>query len=102
MDGPGDELLAGAVLSRDEYARRRRRHALDLVDQGPDDVRLADDLVARLDGLTQLAFLLEHLHVLERIAERDQDAVGVEWLLEDVVGAELRGLDRGLDGRMPA
>src|SRR6185503_8326763 len=36
--------------------------------------------------------------VLQRVAEREQDTVGVERLLEEIVGAELRGLHRGLDG----
>ena len=40
--------------------------------------------------------------MLERVAQRDQNAIGVERLLENVVGAELRRLDRGLDGRVAA
>jgi hypothetical protein len=40
--------------------------------------------------------------VLERVAEEDKDPVGVERLLEDVVGAQLRCLDRRLDRRVPA
>ena len=47
--------------------------------------------------VAQPRVLLVQIEVRERVAQRDEDAVGVERLLEDVVRAELRRLDRGLD-----
>src|SRR5437588_8222635 len=41
------------------------------------------------------------IEMLERVPQRDENAIGVERLLENVVGAELRRFDRGLNGRMP-
>jgi hypothetical protein len=40
--------------------------------------------------------------MLERVPQRDENAVGVERLLEEVVRSELRGLDRGLNRSVPA
>src|ERR687898_2615347 len=40
--------------------------------------------------------------MLERVPQRDENAIGVEWLLEEIVGAELRRLHCGLNGPMPA
>jgi hypothetical protein len=77
----------------DEHARRRGRHLLDLVEQRADRGTTADDLVAALDRLAQPRVLGARGHALERVAQQHEDAVGVERLLEDVVGAELRGLD---------
>ena len=37
------------------------------------------------------------VEVLQRVAERQQDAVGIKRLFEEVVRAELRGFDGGLD-----
>ena len=59
--------------------------------------RLADDLVARLESSAEPRVLLLQVQVLQRVAQRDEDAVGVERLLEKVVRAELRRLDRRLD-----
>jgi hypothetical protein len=97
-----DELLAGAVLAGDEHARRRGGHLGDAVLQRPQRVRLPHHLEARVDALAQPRVLLGELHVLERVAQQHQDAVGVERLLEDVVGAELGRLDGRLDRRVPA
>ena len=97
-----DELLARSVLAGDQHARRRCGHALDLLDERANREGLADDLVARLDARAEAAVLLAQHHVLERIAQRDLNAIGVERLLEKIVRAELRGLHGGLDGAVTA
>src|SRR5690349_1555620 len=40
--------------------------------------------------------------MLQCISQRDENAIGIQRLLEDIIGAELRRLDRGLDRRMTA
>ncbi len=102
MDGTRHELLSRPVLARDEHAGRRRRHALHLLDQRANGIRATHDLVARLDRLAELPVLFLELGVLEGVAQRDEHAVGVERLLEKVVGAELGRFDRRLHGAVPA
>ena len=40
--------------------------------------------------------------MLERVAQRDENAIGVEGLLENVIRPELRRFDRGLNRRVAA
>src|SRR5687767_3651727 len=40
--------------------------------------------------------------MLERVPERHQNAIGIEWLFEEVIGPELGRLHRGLNGPMTA
>ena len=102
MQRARDELFPGAVLAGDQHARGGGGDALDLLDERADREGLSDDLVARLDARAQPRVLLAQHDVLERVAERDLNAIGVEGLLEKVVGAELRRLDRRLNGSVPA
>ena len=102
MQRARDELLARSVLAGDEHARGRGGDALDLLDERADREGLSHDLVARLDARAQPGILLAQHDVLERVAQRDLNAIGVERLLEKVVGAELRRFDGGLDGAVTA
>src|SRR5665213_716539 len=97
-----DELLSRSILASDQHARRRLGDALDLLDERANREGLSDDLVSRLDARTEAAVLLAQNDVLERIAQRDLNAIGVERLLEKVVGAELSGLDGRLNGSVTA
>ena len=65
MDGAGHQLLAGAVLAVDEDAAVRGRRDGDLLAQLLDERALADDLLAALDALPQLAVLPLEAGVLE-------------------------------------
>src|SRR5438105_420205 len=87
-----DELLARAVLARDEHPRRRLRHERDLVRHRSDAVRISDDRKPRVNRVTKPRVLLVEIEMRERIAQRDENAIGVERLLENVVCAALRGL----------
>src|SRR5205085_801854 len=102
MNGARDELLPRAVLSRDENARRRFRDALDLVDHRTHGVGATHDLVTRFDRLPQAGIFFVEIEMLERIPQRDEDAVRVERLLEDVVRAKLGCFDGRLDRGVPA
>src|SRR5450759_3237318 len=42
------------------------------------------------------------VEMLERVAQRDENAIGVEGLLENVIRPQLRGFDRGLNRRVAA
>src|ERR1044072_1925755 len=101
VDGARDELLAGAVLSRDEHACRRRPHFFDQGDEAANRLTRADDLVMRPDFLLEADVLVDQHDVLQRVPQREQDAVGVERLLEKVVRAELRRFHGGLDRAVP-
>ena len=99
---PRHEFLARAVLARDEDARVGGRHAVNGLDQRAHRVRPPDDLVRLLHHLAQSRVLLAQHEVPDGIAQRHEDAVGVERLFHDVVGAALRGFHRVLDGGVPA
>src|SRR5690606_5335175 len=85
VDGSRDELLAGAVLARDQDARVRRRNLLEAVEQAADAEAPADDLVPALDLVAQPFVFLRQASLLQRVADRDEQTVGVERLLEEIV-----------------
>ena len=95
---PRHQLLPRAVLPGDQQPGRRRRHLLDPLDHLPDRGRGSHDLVVPLHDRLERAHLPLQHDVAQRVLERQQDAVRVERLLEEVVGAELGRLDRGGDG----
>ena len=93
MQRTGDELLAGAVLAGDQHARRSAGDLVDPLQQRHDGMTLADDLASRVELLEQRRILLLEVQVSQRIAQQHKNAIGVERLLHDVVGASLRRLD---------
>ena len=97
-----DELLSRAVLTGDQHTRGGVGHPFDAFDQRADRERLADDLIARFDRRLEPCVFLGQIDPAGRVAQRDENAVGVERFLEDVVRTELRRLDRILDRRVPA
>src|SRR5439155_972923 len=98
MDRAGHELLAGAVFSGDQHAGLRGRDLLDPLDHLLDRLARADDLVLGMHLRLEAHVLALQVHVLKRVAKREQDAIGVQRFLEKIVGAELRGFDGGLNG----
>jgi hypothetical protein len=98
VEGARHQLLTRAVLSGDEHARRRGRHPLHLVEQGADEERPAHHLVPAVDRLAEARVLGRQLHPLQRVPQQQEHAVGVERLLEEVIGTRLGGLHRRLDG----
>jgi hypothetical protein len=102
VDRTRDQLLAGPVLAGDQHARVGRCDLLDAVEQRADGEAAADDLVAALDLAAQPRVLLDEAALLQRVADREQQAIGVERLLQEVVGAAARRLDRRLDGAVAA
>ena len=97
VQAPGDQFLAGAVGAHDQHAGVGGGHAvhdfLDMLDGGG----IAHDLVFALDFFLEADGLLDQRGLVGRILERDQDAVQVERLLDEVVGAFLDALDGSVD-----
>ena len=63
--------------------------------------RLAHHLVLDLDGAAQLLDLVGDPAPLEGVADRDEDPVGVERLVDEVEGAAADGLRAGRAGAVP-
>ena len=95
-----DKLLAGSVVTGDQYSRGRRSHFLEQADHVTDRLARADNLVLGPHFLLEADILVDEHDVLQGIPQRQQDAIGVERLFEKVVGAELRRLNGGLDRAM--
>src|SRR6266550_6103940 len=102
MERPCNELLARSVLTRDENARWRGCDLLYLLHKRPHHRRLADDLERCIDRFSETGVLFLEVEVGERIPQHHQDAIGVEGLLQYLVGAELRCLDGGANGGVAA
>src|SRR6185312_10374031 len=100
VKGAGHELLPRAVLSGDEHASGRGRDLLDALDHLLHRPARADDLILRVHLGLEPYVLAGEVNVLQGVAQREQDAVGVEGLFQEIVRAELGGLDRGLDRSM--
>ena len=93
-DGLGDALLAGAALSGDEHGHVARRDPRDEHGEPPHRLR-GEHHRAREDELALEPFVLvREPDRLERAAHDGEELVGVERLLEVVVGAGLHRLDR--------
>ena len=101
MDGPGDQLLAGAGLARDQHGG----HGLgDALDDGEDLLHLralADDVCegeALLERGPQVEVLVLELFPLHRLADDDLQLFDVEGLGDVVDRPRLQRLDRGPRG----
>jgi hypothetical protein len=98
VNGARDQLLAAAVLAVDQHAPVGGRGGRDLLAKHAHRGALADDLGALLEARAQRGVLALEARVLERAADRDQDLLERERLLDEVVRAQARRLHRGLDG----
>ena len=94
---PRHHLLAHAGGSRDQNAAAGRRDPVELRADLVDGGRLADELelAARLDA--ELLVLAAQPRRLDGPLDDQQQAVGLEGLLDVIVGALPDGRDRGLD-----
>ena len=98
MDGPRDQLLARAALSRDEHLGLAPRHLRDLGADLLHGVTLAHHLVrAAREAAQRFVLPLERLQ-LQSALDRDVESVRAEGLLHEIGGAHARGADRFLDG----
>ena len=91
------ELLAGTRRAADQDAAVGRREAVDGAFQLIDGGRFADHLGRDGRALLELAHLALQLRGFERAQGHEDEAIGLERLLDVVVGAALDGGDGGLD-----
>jgi hypothetical protein len=103
VDRERDELLARAALARDEHRRARGARLLDHLVDLP-HLRAVADHPAEAAALAQLA--PERLHLAQRLLplhdlrEQDLQPLRIDRLGHVVVGADLDGLDGGLDSAL--
>ncbi len=91
------QLLAGAGGAADQHAAVGGGDAVELGAQLVDGGGVADHLEAHHRALAQRAHLALQPGGLQRALRHQQQAVGLERLLDVVVGAALDGRHRGLD-----
>ena len=90
--------LPTPLSPRDQHRGARGRGAPHRVPDLLERRALAHHAVAVVEDEPQPAVLLDEPLLAEGVARRDQDPLAVGRLLDEVEGAELDGLDRGLDG----
>src|SRR5690606_32920010 len=100
VEGAGEELLAGAALAEEEHGGLARAGLADHVHgPAPGQGGADDGAAAALGELGLEGAVLDHEGLLLEGVLDDADHVGaLEGLGDEVVGALLHGLDRGLDG----
>ena len=98
VQGVGHQLLAGAALAADQNARVGGGGAVDELAELVHGRRGAQDLGAVGELGAQLLHLAPQRRVLEGVADRLQEALAGERLLDEVVDPELERLD-GLGDR---
>ena len=87
MNRARDQLLTSAVFAGDQDARGCRSHFLEQADHLTNRLARTDNLVLRPHFLLEADILVDKHDVLQGVPQRQQDAIGVERLLEKVVGA---------------
>ena len=102
MDGAGDEFLAGARLAVDEDAAVGGRHEANLLAQRLEGHAFAGEHGGHAELALELLVFGAQAARFDGVLDDDEGAIEGERLLEKVVGAELGGLDGGLDGAVAA
>ncbi len=95
---PRHDFLAGAGRAGDEHARAGGGDALDRVAQAGDAVAVAGQAGVAAHAQAQLGILALQLRGFQGALDDQQQAVGIEGLFDEVIGAALDGGDGGLDG----
>ena len=92
------KFLAGPVLAGNQDGSIGSAHLLDIAQDLPDRRRCTHDAVVNLDLAGQPFHAVGQPPDHERVAQRHEQPVGVEGLLEEVEGPLARRLDGGADG----
>ncbi len=103
VDGLGQEVLAGAAVAGQEDGAPALGHLLRTVEGGPHRRVIADDAERGHDAGAARGFglgLLEEPGPLHRATQRVEERLDVDRLLDEVVGAALHRVDRGVDRRI--
>src|SRR6185312_16135189 len=95
-------VLAGAGRTTHQHATAGAGDALDLLAELAHGMRDADQLLVTAGAQPQLLDLAPQPRRLDGALDHQQQAVGFERLLDEVVGADLDGGDGGLDRAVAA
>ena len=100
MDGLGHQLLAGSRLAGDQDRAGRRG---DPLDAGEDLHHLPAPSqqvvvgVAPAEPVAQVGDLVDQAAILEGLVDQQLEPLGVDRLLDEIMGTQLHGLDGRLD-----
>ncbi len=97
MNGPCDELLAGAVLAVNQHAAVGRRRHRDLLPQLPHRVALAHHRLRAIDTRPKRLVLGLEAPLAERVAHDEDRLLERERLLDEVERPHLDGAHRRFD-----
>ena len=100
MQQAADDLLARARCTGDQHPAAGRRDALDLLAQLVDRRGGADQIEFAAGAQFQLGILAPQQRRLDRPGDDEQQPVGFERLLDEVIGAALDRRDGSLDVAM--
>ncbi len=98
VQGPGHQLLARTAFPVNENPAVGGGGQLQLLPQGFHGNAVAHDAVAGAELVAQGAVFLGQPALVERVPDQQHGLVHRERLFQEVEGAQLGGLDRGLDG----
>ena len=98
MDHAGGHFLAGTGGAGDQHPAPGRRYPLDRVAQLVYAGRAADQFGLCPGPQPQLGVFLPQPRRFQRTRDNQQQSVGVEWLLDEIIGADLDGPHRRFDG----
>src|SRR6516162_2337451 len=97
MDGARGQLLAGAGRADDQNPAVGRCYLVDGLAQMQDGAGITDERRRVRRELLELLDLALEPRIFERPVGDEHEAIGLERLLDKVVGALLDRRDRGLD-----
>src|SRR6185312_9146557 len=101
VDETRHNFLAGARRARDQDAAAGRRDAIDRLPHLRHFCRAANQLLVAAGAQPQFFVLAFQPCGVDGALDEYQQPVGLERLFDEVVGADLDGGDRGLDGAVP-
>ena len=87
MNRAGNKLFACSVFSGNQNTCRSATDFLDSIHECTHHRRIADDFVRRPAESAKPRILFAEIDVVEDIPKHHENAIGVEWLLENLVGA---------------
>ena len=102
MQQAADNLLAGTRRAGHEDPAAGRRNPLDLLPQLVDRRRRADQVELAAGAQPQFGIFAAQLRRLDRARDDEQQPIALERLFDEIVGADLDRLDRGLDRAVAA
>jgi hypothetical protein len=97
MQQASGDLLAAARRAGDEHAAAGRRYPLDLLANMADRRRVAQQVVFRSSATAQFLVFPAQARGFHRAFDDQKQSIGLERLLDEIIGAELYRLDGCFD-----